>query len=139
MKVVDMVKDIAQGEGDLTKRLDVNTKDELGELSSWLNTFIERLNNIIVKIASNAETVTAASRELIIASSQVSGGTEALSQKANTVAASSEEMSANMNSVATASEEAATNISIVSDSATNMERTLGEVSSNCDQAKKYSR
>jgi hemerythrin-like metal-binding protein len=138
MKVVDMVKDIAQGEGDLTKRLEVNTKDELGDLSSWLNTFIERLNNIIVKIASNAETVTAASRELIIASAQLSGGTDALSQKANTVAASSEEMSANMNSVAAASEEAATNISIVSDSATNMERTLCEVSSNCDQAKNIS-
>lgn len=138
MKVVDMVKDIAEGEGDLTKRLEVTTKDELGELSSYLNTFIKRLNSIIVNITSNAETVTAASRELLNASEQVSGGTESLSQKANMVAAASEEMSSNMSSVAAASEEAATNISIVSESASNMQQTLGEVAENCDRAKTIS-
>ncbi len=138
MEVVDMVKDISQGEGDLTKRLAVTTKDELGELSSSLNTFIKKLNSIIVNITSNAETVTAASRELLNASEQVSGGTESLSQKANMVAAASEEMSSNMSSVAAASEEAATNISIVSDSASNMQRTLGEVAENCDKAKTIS-
>jgi methyl-accepting chemotaxis protein len=138
MKVVDMVKDIAQGEGDLTKRLAVTTKDELGELSSSLNTFIERLNTIIVNITSNAETVAASSRELLIVSEQVSLGTEELSLKANTVASASEEMSSNMSSVAAASEEAATNISIVSDSASNMQQTLAEVAENCDRAKTIS-
>ncbi len=137
-KVVDMVKDIAQGDGDLTKRLDATRKDELGELSSWLNTFIKRLNDIIVNITSNAETVSAASRELLIAAEQVSGGTEELSHKANAVAAASEEMSANMNSVAAASEQAATNISIVSDSASRMQHTLGEVAANCEQARTIS-
>lgn len=134
-RVVAMVKDIAQGEGDLTKRVPVTTKDELGELGSWLNTFIERLNKIIVNITTNADTVAASSRELLGVSEKVSGGTEELSLKANTVATASEEMSANMNSVATASEEAATNINIVSSSASQMQATLEEVSVNCDQAK----
>lgn len=138
MKVVDMVKDIAEGEGDLTKRLEVTTKDELGDLSSHLNTFIKRLNSIIVNITSNAETVTAASREMLNASEKVSGGTEALSQKAHLVATASEEMSSNMNSVAAASEEAATNIGIVANSASNMQQTLGAVADNCERAKTIS-
>ena len=138
LKVVDMVQDIAQGEGDLTKRLTISTKDELGELSSWLNMFIERLNKIIVNITTNAETVTASSRELLVASKEVSGGTEELSGKANTVAAASEEMSSNMNSVAAASEEASANISIVSKSAIVMQETLGTVATNCDKAKAIS-
>ncbi|BHH82356.1 bacteriohemerythrin [Desulforhopalus sp. 52FAK] len=138
LKVVDMVQDIAQGEGDLTKRLTINTKDELGELSSWLNMFIERLNKIIVNITTNAETVTASSRELLVASKEVSGGTEELSGKANTVAAASEEMSSNMNSVAAASEQASANISIVSKSAVVMQETLGAVATNCDKAKTIS-
>ena len=39
--LVDMSKDIAQGEGDLTKRITVSGKDELGDLSTWFNMFLE--------------------------------------------------------------------------------------------------
>ena len=42
-----MSKDIAQGEGDLTKRIMVSGKDELGDLSTWFNMFLERLNNMV--------------------------------------------------------------------------------------------
>ncbi|MCP3889428.1 MAG: methyl-accepting chemotaxis protein [Desulfobulbaceae bacterium] len=138
LKVVDMVKDIAQGEGDLTKRLAVTTKDELAELSTGVNTFLGRLNNIVVNITSNAETVSASSRELLTVSEQVSGGTVALSDKASIVAAASEEMSSKMNSVAAASEQAATNIGIVSNSASHMQATLSEVAANCDRARSIS-
>jgi len=37
--VVDGLKDIAEGEGDLTRRLEVKSKDELGELAGWFNIF----------------------------------------------------------------------------------------------------
>ena len=41
--------DIAQGESDLTKRIAVKGKDELGELSNWFNMFLERLNKLVLK------------------------------------------------------------------------------------------
>lgn len=137
-KTAAMMRDIAQGEGDLTKRLEIRSKDELGELASWFNAFIERLNNIIVDIGANAETVTAASGELLSVSEQMSDGAGELSGKSNAVAASTEEMSSNMNSVAAASEQASTNISMVADSATQMKATLGEVATNCERARSIS-
>ena len=116
-KVVAALKDISQGDGDLTQRIDINTKDEIGELARWFNTFISRLNNIIVDIGSNSETVTASSGELLIISEQMSQDSEDLALRSNAVSAAAEEMSSSMHSVAAASEEASLNLGTVADAA----------------------
>ena len=45
-----IINDIKQDKGDLTARLDVTTKDEIGVLSGGINEFIENLQNIMKKI-----------------------------------------------------------------------------------------
>ena len=40
-EVVEGLKDIAEGEGDLTKTLKISSDDEVGELSKWFNTFMD--------------------------------------------------------------------------------------------------
>ena len=129
------LKDATQGEGDLTQRLASIKTDEIGILASWFDVFIARLNNIIVDIGTNAETVNAASENVLSVSEQILDGAGDLSIKANTVAAATEEMSSNMNSVAAASEEASTNVSMVADSAYQMKTTLNEISQNCDKSR----
>jgi methyl-accepting chemotaxis protein len=54
LQVDNVLKDIAEGEGDLTARLHVNRKDEVGELSVWFNTFVEKLQDIIKQVAESA-------------------------------------------------------------------------------------
>ncbi len=137
-KVVAALKDISQGDGDLTQRIDINTKDEIGELARWFNTFISRLNNIIVDIGSNSETVTASSGELLIISEQMSQDSEDLALRSNAVSAAAEEMSSSMHSVAAASEEASVNLGTVADAAGQMKLTLNEVAQNCDKARTVS-
>ncbi|NIB44604.1 HAMP domain-containing protein [Pseudomaricurvus alkylphenolicus] len=44
---VNALRDIAEGEGDLTQRLPVTSNDEVGQLARWFNTFIERVHEII--------------------------------------------------------------------------------------------
>jgi len=132
------MKDIAVGEGDLTKRITLSRKDEIGLLVEWFNAFVQRMNNVVVDIGGNSETVTAASAELLSVSEQMAEGADNLSGRANTVAAASEEMSVNMTSVAAASEQASTNIGTVSDSASQMQATLGEVAANCEKARSIS-
>lgn len=132
------MEDIAIGEGDLTKRIPVQGKDEIGILAGWFNQFLDKLNAIIVDISRNSETVTAAAFELLSVSGQLADNSEELSGRANTVAVASEEMSSNMNSVAAASEQIATNVSMVTDSASLMRQSLAAVRQNCDQASKVS-
>ena len=136
--VVAGMEDIATGDADLTQRLEINTKDELGQVAKWFNSFIKRLNDIVVDIDANTQTVTASSREQLIVSKQMSDGADELSGMANSVATASEEMSANMNSVAAASEQASTNINMVTSSASQMQNTLGEVATSCENAKNIS-
>ncbi|BDD88416.1 bacteriohemerythrin [Desulfofustis limnaeus] len=128
------MEDIAIGEGDLTKRIPVQGKDEIGILAGWFNQFLDKLNTIVMDISRNSETVTAAAFELLSVSGQLADNSEELTGRANTVAVASEEMSSNMSSVAAASEQIATNVSMVTDSASLMQQSLVAVRQNCERA-----
>jgi len=133
-RVIERVKDIAEGEGDLTARIEITNRDEMGELAQWFNRFIETLQNIIKKISGNAKTLHRSSSELSTLSDEMSERAEHMSGKTNNVASSSQDMSSNMDSVAAAMEEASTNISMVSASAEEMTATINEIASNSEKA-----
>lgn len=126
-RVVANIKDIAEGEGDLTARLKVESKDEVGELAQWFNTFVEKIQVIIQQIADNAGSLTESSTALTTTSIQMSSNAEETSGKANSVAASAEEMSTNMTSVASATEQAALNVNVVATATEEMTSTIDEI------------
>ncbi|KJS28912.1 MAG: chemotaxis protein [Desulfatitalea sp. BRH_c12] len=132
------LKDIAQGEGDLTMRLQVSSKDEVGELARWFNLFIEKLQGIIGQISGSVDTLSSSSTELSAISEQMSQAARNTSGKCNTVAAASEEMSTNMNTVATAMEQSATNMQVVATAAEEMSATIGEIAVNSEKARHIS-
>jgi len=134
LKVVEGLKDIAEGEGDLTIRLEVNSKDEVGELAKWFNIFMEKLQGIVKEIAENAETLNISSNDLLNLSGEMSEGAENMSRRSETVATAAEEMSSNMNSVAAAMEEAATNMNMVATSTEEMTSTVNEIAHNSEKA-----
>ena len=129
------LQEIAQGEGDLTKRLNSRRTDEMGVLAKWFDMFIQKLNNILLGIQHNSQKVADASVQIAFVSQEMSSGTTELSNKANAVAAAAEEMNTNMASVAAASEEASTNVQMISHTADQMQSTLGEVAHNCENAR----
>ena len=92
--VVDMIKDMAEGEGDLTVRLDASSKDEIGELSRWFNKFVEKLRGIIAQIKQSAGQIGSASEQISSASEQLASGSEEQQAQLSEVATSMEEMSA---------------------------------------------
>ena len=104
MKPVDalrlMLMDISQGEGDLTKRLDDTTKDELADVSKYFNLFIEKLRNMISQIASTSAQVAAASTQLQATAEHIATGAEEVAAQAGTVATAGEEMSATSGDIA---------------------------------------
>ncbi len=131
---VAMVRDIAEGEGDLTRRLNADRKDELGDLANWFNTFVEKLQGIIGEVTASAESVSTSSKELSEISKSISQGADGLSGKSNAVATAAEEMSTNMTSVAAASEEASTNVNVVTASTEEMTNTINEILQNSEKA-----
>jgi methyl-accepting chemotaxis protein len=135
-KAVARLKDIAEGEGDLTQRLEVDTRDELGEMATWFNTFLQNLQGMIKDIASNTVTLSNSSTELSAISQQMSAGAEQTSGKSNTVAAASEEMSNNISSVAAAMEQAATNLNMVATATEQMTASVNEIAQNSEKARK---
>ena len=75
-ETVDLLRDIADGEGDLTKRLDVRSKDEIGDLGRWFNTFVDKLTTIIGSVRLTSTNVTGASQQLSGATSHLASGTQ---------------------------------------------------------------
>jgi methyl-accepting chemotaxis protein len=138
LSAVQMLKDIAQGEGDLTMRLDAQSKDEVGELAFWFNTFIEKLQGIVKRIAENSNMVNASSDQLSSIAKELSSGAEDTSQRAANVATASEEMSANLNNVAAAMEQSSTNTNIVASAAEEMTTTINEIAENAERARNVS-
>ncbi len=107
--VVDSIKDIAQGEGDLTIRLPIHGRNEIGELSEWFNTFVGKLHGIISQVAGNALQLASAATELQSTSREMSESVSQLSSQSTTLATAGEEMAATSNDIAGNCHHAATN------------------------------
>lgn len=137
-RTVLMLRDIAEGEGDLTKRLEIIKKDKIGELASWFNTFLEKLQKMIQKIAENSTCIDRASNEFADISGELSSRASDTSQRADNVSVSAEEMSSNLNNVAAAMEESSTNASMVATAAEEMTATINEISHNAERARSIS-
>ena len=84
--------DIAQGESDLTKRIEVKGKDELSELSSWFNMFLERLNNLVIDIKTHALNMAVSSKEIASGNQDLSSRTTQQSTSLEETATSMEEI-----------------------------------------------
>jgi len=80
---VDILKDLAQGDGDLTQRLATDRNDEFGDLASWFNEFVENVRVIIEKaqemagnLSSIGEEFSSTAEEISRTSSDIASGVE---------------------------------------------------------------
>lgn len=84
-QTVSMLKDIAEGEGDLTKRLEVRSRDEIGRMAAYFNMTIDKVRDLVAAIREQAE--------------KLSGVGQELSSNMNETAASIHQISANIQSI----------------------------------------
>lgn len=131
-------RDIAEGEGDLTKRIEIKSKDELGELAGWFNVFMEKLQDIIRRMARESSNVDRSSKELTGISEEMSRGAVTMSDKTKTVATAAEEMSSSLTGVAASMEQSSSNSNMVASAAEEMNSTINEIASNAEKARSIS-
>ncbi len=116
-KGVDFAKKVA--DGDLSARMDIHQKDEVGQLAQAMQSMVEKLREIITDVRMAAENVAAGSEEL-------SASAQSLSQGATEQAASVEEISSSV-------EQMASNIKQNADNSQQTERLVVTAASDAEQ------
>jgi methyl-accepting chemotaxis protein len=103
--LLDRFKDIAEGEADLTRRVAITSSDEIGQLAESFNVFAARIQEDILQIGGQADSLSNRAEEVRNLSQQIASANEETSTQASMVSAAAEQVSANVQSVATATEE----------------------------------
>ncbi|MBZ5527705.1 MAG: MCP four helix bundle domain-containing protein [Acidobacteriia bacterium] len=89
--------DLAAGGGDLTKRINVQSTDEIGLMGNYLNTFLEKLEKIIIEVKGGTGSISSAAQQVASSSSSLSQGTSEQAASVEETTSSLEEMSASIN------------------------------------------
>jgi methyl-accepting chemotaxis protein len=94
-------------ERDLTVSVDTEGTDEIGRLSTALNTCVASMRNVLITVAQSAQTLSAATTEISAKSVQSSGNAHTQSSKTNQIAAAAQEMTATIGEISHNAESAA--------------------------------
>lgn len=132
------LKDIAEGEGDLTQRVNIDSNDEIGEMARWFNQFLEKMQTSIANIAGNTQLLGVEATNLSAVAEGLADNSRETSSRSDSVATASEEMSVSMATVAAAMEQSTTNTNMVASAAEEMTATIGEIATSAGEASEIS-
>ncbi|MDH4564310.1 methyl-accepting chemotaxis protein [Pseudomonas sp. BN411] len=122
------MQDIAQGEGDLTRRLAIHTQDEFGELASAFNRFVERIHGSISEVSSATNHVNQVAKLVLNASNSSMSNSDEQANRTNSVAAAINELGAAAQEIARnaadASHQASSARTLAEDGRQVVERTI---------------
>jgi len=135
LNATGMLKEVAQGEGDLTRKLAVTSKDEIGEMATWFNTFLGKLRDIIHEVVANGGTLNSDSDSLLAIANDLRGGATEAAGKSQAVALASQDLSARFGSVAAAMEQTTQNTNMVATATEEMAATINEIAANTEKAR----
>ncbi|MCC6969993.1 MAG: methyl-accepting chemotaxis protein [Phycisphaerales bacterium] len=107
------MKDIAEGEGDLTQRVPASGNDEIATLSSSFNTFVDKIHATIKQVATTTNELAAAATQIAASAEEMASGITRQEQQTSQVSAAVVEMSASVGEVA----QKAKDVNLASDAA----------------------
>ncbi|MGM0554694.1 MAG: methyl-accepting chemotaxis protein [Pseudomonadota bacterium] len=99
-QTVARLHDIASGDGDLTRQLEVSGRNELGDLPTAFNQFVEKIRDLVKQVAAGGDQVAAAANELAATSEQTNEQVRRQQGETDQVATAMNEMSATVAEVA---------------------------------------
>jgi len=102
----NMLREIAQGGGDLTRRIDIQGKDEIAETSHYFNAFLESLREIFTDIRAEAGKLTEGVHDINQALNSISGEFRDLADQSSSNAATIEEITVSVAHIAEHAQEA---------------------------------
>jgi len=125
-RMVAILKKVS-GEWDMTQRIPVQSKDEIGDIASSFNVLIEAFRVPIAEAQSVTDTLASASGELSTVSDQLSASSEDTVKQSNTVANTTEQMATNIKAMAGGAEQASENANEVAGAAEQMSVNMNTI------------
>ncbi len=104
---VHAMNDIAEGEGDLTRRLDAEGNDEIAQLGQAFNKFAIKVHDVVSEVMNSVSQLSSAATELSMVTSQTSEGVARQQMETEQVATAMNEMTSTVQEVANHAEQAA--------------------------------
>jgi methyl-accepting chemotaxis protein len=99
-KMVAGLRDISSGEGDLTRRLEIRSKDEIGDAAEAFNRMMEKFSALVRHVSESAGQVSSAAHTLAASAGQVAASSTQQDAKSSAAALAVEEMLASIGSIA---------------------------------------
>lgn len=115
IKTTQLLKEISQGQGDLTKRLEINSKDEAGDLALYFNTFMDFLHDMISKVKDETGQIDTIKDKLKEGTSSVLSDVEIIATDINDLNFQTEEQSASVEETSSALQRIVDNIEKLSE------------------------
>ncbi|MEU4245673.1 methyl-accepting chemotaxis protein [Actinoplanes sp. NPDC026619] len=112
--------------GDMTRRLDVRSQDEVGRMSASMNAALDSVGAVLTRLAQSSATLGAASDRISTLSTELAGGAQRSSAQAETVASAADEVSRSVQTVAAGSEEMGTSIREIAQNASQAANVAGQ-------------
>jgi len=129
----ELLGGIASGQGDLTKRLPVESSDEFGAMADHFNTFVGRIQAIVKGMAENSASLAASSGKLAEAAARIAANTEELNAQTGTISNASSVASTNVRGISTSADLMQSQMQRVAAAIEEMNASLNEVSRNCQK------
>ncbi len=98
-KTSEAMREIAEGEGDLTQRLPIERQDEVGELAEQFNAFVAKVQNTLGDVRNTTEQLASAAEELNQVATQTRGNVENQSRETDQIASAINEMTATVQEI----------------------------------------
>jgi methyl-accepting chemotaxis protein len=108
-RTAEIMRDISEGEGDLTKRIEVTSSDEVGQLAERFNAFAQKVHDLVFEVVQATHEVASAATEIAASSEEMARGMGEQKDQVMQISAAVEEMSASVVEVAHKSMDAAEN------------------------------
>ncbi len=120
--------------GDLTRRMNLPRRDEIGRLGAASDHMAATLCNVVTQIRALAGKLSESAGELSHVSHDLLAQSHEMATQAETVAAGTEQMSSNVASMAAAAEQMSTNIASISSASEEVSVNVGTISASADSA-----
>jgi methyl-accepting chemotaxis protein len=126
-RAAHMLGEIADGDGDLSRSMSVESNDEIGELAGAFNRFVASLNKTISEVRASTDTIALASSEIAAGNLDLSSRTETQASNLEQTAATMEELTATVKQNADNARQANQLVVSASDTASKGGDVVGQV------------